>query len=78
MNKTLTNRELQVLRLVALTDDDISHILRISKYTVQEHIRRIFRKLGVERRTQAIIKVTRLGLLKPDNFPISYERSMYD
>jgi len=54
----LTEREKQVLVLVlnGLRDREIALKLRISIYTVKEHLKRIYNKLGVSSRVQAVTK----------------------
>lgn len=54
----LSTREAQVLRLVACgkRDRDIAGDLGISVGTVRKHLQRIYRKLGVESRTQAVAR----------------------
>lgn len=61
----LTDRELQVLRLVVagLSNPDIAEELFIAVSTVKSHINHIYGKLGVESRTQAVIKAQELALL---------------
>jgi DNA-binding NarL/FixJ family response regulator len=61
----LTDRELEVLRAAArgLTNKAIGFTLVISDRTVQGHLRRIFEKLNVANRTEAVVKATQLGLL---------------
>lgn len=53
----LTPRESEVLTLIArgLSNDEISQQLVISGATVRNHITRIFRKLGVRDRAQAVV-----------------------
>ncbi len=53
----LTEREIEVLNLMAqgYRNDDIALNLVITVSTVKNHIRRIFRKLGVETRVEAIL-----------------------
>jgi DNA-binding NarL/FixJ family response regulator len=55
----LSRRELQVALLVAdgRCDKEIARQLAISIYTVREHLRRIFAKLNVCRRTAIIARV---------------------
>jgi ATP/maltotriose-dependent transcriptional regulator MalT len=62
--ETLSQRELQVLKLVALghSNQEIADTLFISLHTVKTHTRRIHGKLRVERRTQAVAKAKALGL----------------
>ncbi len=61
----LTARELEVLALVAqgLSNREIGERLFIALNTVKGHNRRIFRKLQVERRTEAVARARELGLL---------------
>jgi DNA-binding NarL/FixJ family response regulator len=61
----LTNRELQVLRHVALglSNREIGMSLEISIETVKEHVQNILRKLDVNDRTQAAVWAVRRGLV---------------
>ncbi|MEU2514054.1 response regulator transcription factor [Streptomyces syringium] len=61
----LTAREREVLVLLAcgLSNIDIGARLHLSLGTVKDHIKAIFRKLGVERRLQAALLAERAGLL---------------
>jgi LuxR family maltose regulon positive regulatory protein len=61
----LSPRELEVLRLIAagLSNNDISAQLFLALDTVKGHNRRIFEKLGVQRRTEAVARARALGLL---------------
>jgi len=65
LTETLSRRELEVLHLVAegLSNKEISERLFLSLATVKGHNRVIFRKLQVERRTEAIARGRELGLL---------------
>jgi len=62
----LTDRELEVLAMVAsgATNRAIGRALQISERTVQGHIAKIFDKLQVASRTQAVTKGLQLGLIK--------------
>lgn len=62
----LTDRELEVLRAAArgLTNKAIGVLLNISDRTVQGHLRRIFEKLNVANRTEAVVKASQLNLLE--------------
>ena len=64
----LTGREHEVLLLVCAgcSAAQIGNALGISAHTVVNHKRRIFAKLGVQSRAQAIAEVTRLGLVDRD------------
>lgn len=59
----LTDREREVLDVIArgLSNDQIAEALFISPKTVRNHITRIFRKLGVSRRGQAIVRAREHG-----------------
>jgi LuxR family maltose regulon positive regulatory protein len=61
----LSERELEVLRLVAqgLSNDEISKRLFLSVNTVKGHNLRIFSKLQVKSRTEAVARARELGLL---------------
>jgi LuxR family maltose regulon positive regulatory protein len=61
----LSERELEVLRLIAqgLSNQEISGRLFLALDTVKGHNRKIFGKLQVERRTEAVARARELGLL---------------
>jgi DNA-binding NarL/FixJ family response regulator len=63
----LTQRELDVLRLVAegKTNAEIAQSLFVSVGTVKVHVERIIDKLGVSDRTQAAVRGVELGYLTP-------------
>lgn len=65
----LTNRELEVLTFVLAgdTNRNIAQRLNISGHTVKSHVKNIFNKLGVQNRTQAAVKATRLNLTELKN-----------
>ena len=56
--KGLTERELEILRWVTLgkTNPEIGTILNLSEFTVKNHLKRIFKKLDVLNRAQAVGK----------------------
>jgi len=62
----LSKRELEVLRLIAagLSNREIAETLVITVSTVKNHLRTIYSKLNVHRRTQAIAKANQLGVLR--------------
>jgi len=62
----LTERECQVLRELSLglAFLEIAANLSISCHTVAQHVRNIYRKLGVGSRGRAVYEATKLGLLK--------------
>ncbi len=61
----LSQRELEVLQLIAqgLSNREISERLFLALNTVKGHNRKIFDKLQVQRRTEAIARARELGLL---------------
>ncbi|MFC8502970.1 response regulator [Pedococcus sp. NPDC057267] len=64
----LTERELEVLRLVArgLANKEIAHDLFISENTVKNHVRNILEKLQLHSRMEAAMYAVRENLLEPD------------
>jgi LuxR family transcriptional regulator, maltose regulon positive regulatory protein len=61
----LSPRELEVLRLIAqgLSNQEIGARLFLALDTVKGHTRRIYEKLQVQRRTEAVARARELGLL---------------
>jgi len=61
----LTDRELQVLSLLAegLSNKQIGTRLGISEHTAKFHVNAIMGKLGVQSRTEAVVRAARLGVL---------------
>jgi LuxR family transcriptional regulator, maltose regulon positive regulatory protein len=61
----LSQRELEVLKLIAegLSNREISERLFVALITVKGHNQRIFGKLQVQRRTEAVARARELGLL---------------
>ncbi len=64
-NPVLSERELEVLRLMAqgLSNQDIGTALNIGESTVKSHVTHILSKLGVNDRTQAVIVAVKRGLV---------------
>ena len=62
---SLTKRELEILNLIAegLKNQEIAEQLVVSLNTVLYHIKNIYNKLGVNRRTQAIAKAKEINLI---------------
>jgi pimeloyl-ACP methyl ester carboxylesterase/DNA-binding CsgD family transcriptional regulator len=65
--RSLSPRESEILVRIAagLTNNDIGRELFISEKTVRNHVTRIFEKLGVQSRAQAIVLAKDHGLLPP-------------
>lgn len=63
----VTRREIEILVSIArgMTDDQIGRRLTISRDTVKTHLRRIYAKLEVGSRVQAVDQAFRSGLLVP-------------
>jgi DNA-binding NarL/FixJ family response regulator len=64
----LTAREVEVLQLLAegMTHQVVARRLRISPRTVETHVRKSYRKLGVHNRVQAIREAASLGVVTID------------
>jgi DNA-binding NarL/FixJ family response regulator len=64
---TLTPREHQILLMVSqgLTMQQAGHRLGISPRTVETHVAKLYRKLGVRTRVQAVARAAQLGLIEP-------------
>jgi NarL family two-component system response regulator LiaR len=61
----ITPREFEILGLIAegLSNREIGERLFVSENTVKTHSSRLFDKLGVNRRVQAVVKGRELGLI---------------
>lgn len=62
----ITNREFEILKLLArgLNNTEISRTLAISETTVKTHMAKIFVKLEVRDRVQALVAAARMGLIE--------------
>jgi LuxR family maltose regulon positive regulatory protein len=65
LSEPLSQRELEVLQLIArgFSNREMSERLFLALDTVKGHNRKIFRKLQVQRRTEAVARARELGLL---------------
>lgn len=63
--KTLTNRQSQVLDLVAqgMSNKQIAFAMGVSEATVKLHINALLRSIGVTNRTQAVVTAQKMGLI---------------
>ncbi|MEO8546209.1 MAG: response regulator transcription factor [Burkholderiaceae bacterium] len=61
----LSERETEILRLVAkgLSFDTVGELLGISPHTVVTHVKKIYRKLAVHSRGEAVYEAGQMGLL---------------
>jgi DNA-binding NarL/FixJ family response regulator len=62
----ISERELQVLELLASgrSNKEIANQLEVSPNTVKTHVAKLFGKLEVRRRTEAILKARELGMIR--------------
>lgn len=65
VDSPLSPRELDITRLLAkgMSFIDIAQILTISEHTVSTHIKKIYRKLGVHSRGEAVYEARHMGLI---------------
>jgi DNA-binding CsgD family transcriptional regulator len=68
-SRFLTPRECDVLALISqgFSNKHIARILEISPETVKTHVKRVFLKLTVSTRTEAVCRAGSLGLLGRDS-----------
>ncbi len=69
MDRILTDREKLIFELLLdnYTTSDIARYLGISKRTVSNHISNVIQKLNVVNRSQAIVELLKLNILKLEN-----------
>jgi DNA-binding NarL/FixJ family response regulator len=62
----LTERELEVLNLLSrgFNYQEIADLLQVSKHTIGTYIKRMYRKLHVNSRSEAVFEAQRIGLLE--------------
>jgi DNA-binding NarL/FixJ family response regulator len=67
----LTGRELQIAAMIAHGDatKNVAYKLRISEWTVDSHVRRIFAKLGVDNRAAMVYRCASLIENAPETAP---------
>jgi len=65
---TLTERELQVIRLIQANaaNKEIAEQLSISLYTVKSHVRAILEKLNAQNRWHAVVIAQQMGIIRRD------------
>ena len=68
---SLTSRQMQILHAIivdgAESTEQIARQLNIGKETVRTYLRMMYETLGVHTRTQAVLKVLRLGIFTLDS-----------
>ena len=66
LHEALTRREMEILKCVAdgMSNREIADGLSIAKATVETHVQKIYRKLAVKSRTQALLAARQHGLLQ--------------
>ncbi|MCF8204320.1 MAG: helix-turn-helix transcriptional regulator [Methylotenera sp.] len=62
--RPLSKREAEVLTLLSrgCTSSEVAGMLRIQSVTVNDHIKSIYRKLGVNNRAGAVVLASKIGL----------------
>ena len=65
-NIFLTKREKEIFELLIKNKStkDISTTLKISEKTVRNHISNVIQKLGCNNRSQALVELIKLGMIK--------------
>jgi DNA-binding NarL/FixJ family response regulator len=65
LSENLTERELEVLQLLGagLPNKAIARRLKVSEHTAKFHVASILNKLGVQSRTEAVVRGAQLGLI---------------
>lgn len=65
MESPLTKRECEVLSLIASgsSSPEAAVVLNISKYTVEDHLKQVYRKLNISSRAEAALAAKKLKLI---------------
>ena len=61
----LSERETEILRLIAkgFSFETVAEVLAISPHTVVAHVKKVYRKLAVHSRGEAVYEANQMGLL---------------
>ena len=70
MKQVLSQRETDVLHLIALSHAEISIMLGLSKNTVKSYIRNISNKLGANNRTEILLIALKKNLVSLDDLSL--------
>ncbi len=70
----LTERELEILTLIAagMSNKEIGQVLYLTINTIKTHVLKIYEKLGVNRRMQAVTRARELKLLNNEKYLYKY------
>lgn len=69
-----SDREIEVLKIINLTDDEIGNNLCISASTVKSHIHNIMNKLRVSTRANAVIAALKGKYIKVKDLKADYTK----
>lgn len=65
--KILTEREQETLRLFSrgLASREVAAVMKVTTHTVGDYVKKIYRKLGVHSRTEALFEARSIGVIGP-------------
>lgn len=66
----LTSREKQVLKYLALDNQNIAELLFVEKSTIRTHESNIYKKLNAKTRTHALYKAVQRGIINIEDIVI--------
>ena len=80
MNEPLAEREIEILRLAAdgYANGEIAARLSLSLNTIKWYSRRIYEKLAVDNRTEAVQRAQALGVLEGNQQPVQPTQSFHN
>lgn len=61
----LTERQVEILKLIAkgLHNKEVAEELKLSVFTIMDHVKNIYKKLSVNSRTEAALEAQKMGLI---------------